>query len=74
MVKAAPRTRSEPKEEPKPPEDPQEVIKRYIRAGRDAYNRGEYQQAIGNYNRALAIDRNNTLVQRLLEQARAKAQ
>jgi tetratricopeptide (TPR) repeat protein len=49
-----------------------ERVKALIRTGRDAYNAGDFKKAISNYNQALAVDPNNALVKKLLEQARAK--
>ncbi len=58
---------------PPPDEEAQARIKQHLRAGRDAYNRGDYQKAIQSYNQALQLDPNNALVKKLLDQARAKA-
>ena len=58
--------------EPAAPVD-QDKLKGLIKAGRDAYNNGDFPAAIKAYNSALQMDRNNGLVQKLLEQARAKA-
>ncbi len=54
-------------------EETQAKIKQHIRAGRDAYNAGDYQKAIQAYNQALQLDPNNALVKKLLDQAKAKA-
>lgn len=74
-----------PKEGPRPPtiekpaapvlspEEVQAKVKEHIRAGRDAYNAGDYQKAISEYNKALMLDPNNALVKKLLDQAKAKA-
>jgi Flp pilus assembly protein TadD len=53
--------------------DRQEKVKPLIKAGRDAYNAGDFAGAIKKYNEALALDKNNALVRKLLEQAKAKA-
>ncbi len=58
---------------PPPDEEAQAKIKQHIRAGRNAYNQGDYQKAIQAYNQALQLDPNNALVKKLLDQARAKA-
>ncbi len=57
---------------PPPDEEAQAKIKQHIRAGRDAYNRGDYDKAIQAYSQALQLDPNNALVKKLLDQARAK--
>jgi len=66
-----------PAQAPAPPAAPdeaaQEQIKRHIREGRNAYNSGDYAAAIRSYNQALALDPNNALVKKLLDQAKAKA-
>lgn len=69
--------RPTPAPAPAPPAPPDEEvqarIKQHIRAGRDAYNNGDYQKAIQAYNQALQLDPNNALVKKLLDQAKAKA-
>lgn len=54
-------------------EEVQAKIKQHIRAGRDAYNKGDYEKAIQAYNQALQLDPANALVKKLLEQAKSKA-
>jgi uncharacterized protein HemY len=51
----------------------QDRLKGFIKSGRDAYNKGDFPAAIKSYNAALSMDPNNALVQKLLEQAKAKA-
>jgi uncharacterized protein HemY len=51
----------------------QDRLKGLIKSGRDAYNKGDFPAAIKSYNAALSMDPNNALVQKLLEQAKAKA-
>lgn len=51
----------------------QETLQRLIKAGRDAYNRGDYNAAINAYTEALKLDPNNALVPKLLEKAKAMA-
>ena len=58
--------------EPAAPVD-QDKLKGLIKTGRDAYNNGDYPTAIKAYNSALQMDKNNALVQKLLEQAKGKA-
>lgn len=66
--------RTPPAAPPAPPdEEAQAKIKQHIRAGRNAYNQGDYQKAIQAYNQALQLDPDNALVKKLLDQARAKA-
>lgn len=63
-----------PQVQPTPPvEEVQAKIKSLVRQGRDAYNNGDYQTAIKAFNQALELDPNNSLVKKLLEQAKAKA-
>jgi serine/threonine-protein kinase len=44
-----------------------------IKAGRSAYNSGDYKTAISQYNQALKLDPGNALVKKLLAQAQAKS-
>lgn len=44
-----------------------------IKAGRTAYNSGDYKTSISRYNQALQLDPGNALVKKLLDQAKAKA-
>ena len=54
-------------------EETQQKLRSLIRSGRDAYKRGDYQSAIKSYNKALSLDKNNALVNKLLQQAKSKA-
>lgn len=69
--------RTPPAPSPAPPSPPdeeaQEKIKQHIRAGRNAYNSGDYEKAIQSYQQALQLDPNNAFVKKLLDQAKAKA-
>lgn len=74
--KPAPKPAPKPKPKPKPaasPEETQQKLRGLIRAGRDAYKRGDYDTAIRKYNSALKLDKGNALVRKLLDQAKAKA-
>lgn len=71
-----PQVTSAPTPPPKPQmtdEEREEKVKAYIRIGREAYNRGDYQMAIKAYNQALSLDPKNALIPKLIEQAKAKA-
>jgi serine/threonine-protein kinase len=72
-VKPAPVAKPAPAPEPQMSDsDRQDKVKPLIKAGRDAYNAGNYADAIAKYNEALAMDKGNALVRKLLEQAKAK--
>ncbi|NOZ01791.1 MAG: protein kinase [Deltaproteobacteria bacterium] len=74
--KAAPENKPEVKAKPAPQptvEETQQKLRHLIRTGRDAYKKGDYKTAIRNYQKALNIDKNNALVRKLLDQAKAKS-
>lgn len=49
-------------------------VKGLIKSGRAAFNSGNNQDAIAKYNQALKLDPGNKLAQKMLEQAKAKAE
>lgn len=76
-VSTAPATAPAPAPKPAGPQMSDEERKAkvgdLIKAGRAAYNEGDYKSAISRYNQALSMEPANALVKKLLDQAKAKA-
>jgi hypothetical protein len=57
---------------PEPVELKEDKVKRFLKAGQAAYQKGDYKGAMASYARAQALDPKNQLARMLMERAKAK--